>query len=92
MQSEIKKTKVFHATENVDEIAHLNPGEEPISELLFPSHPSETADPRQSSPVMDDGTLYAPCLSPGYPTVQGEEPRIDVVSHAFRSENTHQTN
>ncbi|KAJ6087984.1 hypothetical protein N7467_006898 [Penicillium canescens] len=92
MQSELKKTKVSHATENVDEIAHFIPWEKPISELLFPSHPSETADPRQSSPVMDNGTLYTPCLSPGYPTVQGEKPRINVVSHAFRSGNIHQTN
>jgi hypothetical protein len=84
MQSEPKKIKVSHATENVDEIAHFIPWEKPISELLFPSHPSETTDPRQSSPVMDNGTLYTHCLSPGYPTVQGEKPRI-ADAQAVRS-------
>ncbi|KAJ6101756.1 hypothetical protein N7499_001386 [Penicillium canescens] len=73
MQSELKKTKVSYATENVDETAHFIPWEALISELFFPSHPSETADTRQSSPVMDNGTLYTPCLSPGYPTVQDEK-------------------
>ncbi|KAJ6008564.1 hypothetical protein N7522_003580 [Penicillium canescens] len=75
--SELKKTKVSYATENVDEIAHFIPWEALISELLFPSHPSETADPRQSSPVTQPYRM--------------RKPRIGVVSHAFRSGNIHQT-
>ncbi|OQD79944.1 hypothetical protein PENANT_c041G02365 [Penicillium antarcticum] len=91
MQSELKKTKVSHATEDVDEIGHVISGEEPIMEHLFPSHPSGTVDPRQSSPAMNDGTLHA-CLSPGYPTVQDDQSRVDLISHSFHSGSTNQTN
>jgi hypothetical protein len=91
MQSELKKSNVPHATENVDQIDHLDPGEQTISELLLPSHPPETAVPGQSSPVIGDGNSYVPCFCPGYSTVPGEETRIDLVS-TFRSGNIHQTN
>lgn len=86
MQLELKKAKVSHRADNTDELANnFIASEEPILEPLFSSHPGETAEPTQSSPMTGNGVSSAPCFDPGLPTVQNEEPRAGIVSPTFHS-------
>ncbi|KAJ5742816.1 uncharacterized protein N7511_011217 [Penicillium nucicola] len=91
MQAELRKSKPS-GTENADGNSHLISGEMRILEPLVPSHPSETADPGQSSPATNHEILHASCLGPSYPTVQDDESQIDLISHSFRNGTTNQAN
>lgn len=84
MQSELKKAKTSHTGEN-DEMDNFVPSEEPILDLLFSNHPTETTHSAQTLLQLGSEGSCAPCYSSTVPIVQDDEPLANLVSPVFRS-------
>ncbi|KAJ5697072.1 hypothetical protein N7536_007484 [Penicillium majusculum] len=85
LQSELKKTKASHGTENTDDLTNLVPREEPIQELLGSSHPAEPHGSTQSPLGVDNGESSALLFDTGVSTLQDEGPPGEFVSPGFRN-------
>ena len=91
MRSELKKAKTSHTDEN-DEMDNFVAREEPILELLFSNHPTETTDSAHALPEL--GTEGSSVLSynPTVTTAQDDEPLANLVSPVFGSGELSQSN
>ncbi|KAJ5607602.1 hypothetical protein N7537_004221 [Penicillium hordei] len=91
MQSELKKAKTLHTGEN-DEMDNFVASEEPILDLLFSNHPTETTISAQRLPQLGSEGSCIPCSNSNVPTVQVDEPLESPVSPVFRSGELSQSN
>ncbi|KAF7527456.1 hypothetical protein PCG10_002859 [Penicillium crustosum] len=91
MQSELKKAKTSHTGEN-DEMDNFVSSEEPVLDLLFSNHPTETTDSAQTLLQLGAQGSCAPCYSSAVPAVQDDESLANFVSPVSRSGELSQSN